>query len=453
MATELNLEEAIAYAVALHRQRRLDPAEALYRRILEVAPEHPDVLHFLGVLTNQKGRPDEAIALIEQAIAMVPDFPDFHNNLGNILALAGRLDEAERHYRRVLELRLESPDTLSNLATLCRAQDRVGEAEALLNTALSIAPDHLKSLNNFGLLCDQLERHDDAIGYYSRAISLMPQHADGHHLLGALYFTQGRLQEAADVYRHWMEVTPDHPTPRHMYAACSGIDVPVRAADDYVERTFDLFAESFEQQLQQKLSYRAPELVAEASARVLPAPCHALDVLDAGCGTGLCGPLFKPWARRMVGVDLSSGMLQKATGKACYDELIKAELTSWIAAHPVQFDLIVSADTLCYFGSLAEPIQAAARALRAGGVLTFSVEATDESIADEGHKINPHGRYSHTIGHIEACLRASGFERCSIDSAILRTENGKPVEGLVVVARKPQNCVEHWPNFLRLNPQ
>uniref|UniRef100_UPI0035AEDC62 class I SAM-dependent DNA methyltransferase n=1 Tax=Niveibacterium sp. TaxID=2017444 RepID=UPI0035AEDC62 len=337
-----------------------------------------------------------------------------------------------------LELRLESPDTLSNLATLCRAQDRFAEAEALLNTALHIAPNHLKSLNNFGLLCDQLERHDEAIDYYSRAISLMPQNADGYHLLGALYFTQGRLKEASDVYRRWMDVMPDHPTPRHMYAACSGVDVPQRAADDYVERTFDLFAESFEQQLQQKLSYRAPELVTDAAARALPAPSAALDVLDAGCGTGLCGPLIKPWARLLVGVDLSSGMLQKASGKACYDQLIKAELTSWIDAHPGQFDLIISADTLCYFGSLEAPIHAAAGALRNGGVLAFSVEAADESSAGEGHRINPHGRYSHTINHVDACLAAAGLERRSIDTAVLRTENGKPVDGLVVVASKPQ---------------
>jgi len=435
---ELSIDEALAFAVKLHRERHLDAAEALYRRILEVAPGQPDVLHFLGVLANQKGRLDEAIELIAQAITAVPDFPDFHNNLGNILALAGRVEEAEAHYRRVLELQPESPDTLSNLGTLYRALDRFNEAEALLKRALDIAPDHLKSLNNYGLLCDRLGRSDEAVGFYTRAISLMPSHADGHHLLGALYFTQGRLEEAARVYKHWMDSMPEHPTARHMYAACSGVDVPRRAADDYLERTFDLFADSFEQQLQQKLSYRAPELVAEAAAKALPPPTGTLDILDAGCGTGLCGPLFKPWARHLTGIDLSAGMLQKASGKFCYDRLIKAELTAWIAEHPAQFDVIVSADTLCYFGDLAEPMRAASMSLRDGGLLVFSVEASDASIAPEGHRINPHGRYSHTVGHIEACLAAAGLERRSIDAAVLRTENGKPVDGLVVVASKPQ---------------
>lgn len=391
----------------------------------------------MGVLANQRGRTGEAIALITQAIAQVPAFPDFHNNLGNILALAGRVDEAEAHYRTVLELRPESPDTLSNLATLFRALDRFDDAEAMLNKALQIDPRHIKSINNFGLLCDRLGRSDEAIGHYTHAISLMPQHADGHHLLGALYFTQGRLDEAAKVYRHWMEAMPGHPTAKHMYAACSGDNVPVRAADDYVERTFDLFAESFEQQLQQKLSYQAPELCAQVASRFLPPPGASLSVLDAGCGTGLCGPLFKPWARQLVGVDLSNGMLQKASGKGCYDSLIKAELSAWISENPDRFDVIVSADTLCYFGSLAAPVLACAAALKRGGLLVFSVEAADDSFAREGHRINPHGRYSHTRSHIEACLGAAGLEPLTVDDAVLRTENGKPVEGLVVAARKP----------------
>ena len=47
-------------------------------------------------------------------------------------------------------------------------------------------------------------------------------------------------------------------------------------------------------------------------------------ILDAGCGTGLCGPLLKPWARRLVGVDLSGGMLEKARALQLYDEHIES---------------------------------------------------------------------------------------------------------------------------------
>ena len=53
-------------------------------------------------------------------------------------------------------------------------------------------------------------------------------------------------------------------------------------------------------------------------------------MLDAGCGTGLCGPLIAPYARRLVGVDLSERMLAQARARDVYDELVKGELTAYL---------------------------------------------------------------------------------------------------------------------------
>ena len=111
-----------------------------------------------------------------------------------------------------------------------------------------------------------------------------------------------------------------------MLAACSGRDVPARASDAFVEKTFDSFAASFDSKLA-SLAYRAPALVAEMLAHCGVNASRSLDVLDAGCGTGLCGPFLAPYARRLVGVDLSQGMLAKARARNAYDELAKSELT------------------------------------------------------------------------------------------------------------------------------
>ena len=99
-----------------------------------------------------------------------------------------------------------------------------------------------------------------------------------------------------------------------MLAACSGHDVPPRASDAFVEKTFDSFAASFDSKLA-KLQYRAPALVAEMLADSDLEASKTLDVLDAGCGTGLCGPLIAPYARRLVGVDLSARMLAQAQAR------------------------------------------------------------------------------------------------------------------------------------------
>ena len=99
---------------------------------------------------------------------------------------------------------------------------------------------------------------------------------------------------------------PRNPIALHMLAACTGRDVPRRASNGFVERTFDSFASSFEAKLQ-RLSYRAPALVAAMLEDSRLEPLKCLDVLDAGCGTGLCGPLLASYARKLTGVDLSKG--------------------------------------------------------------------------------------------------------------------------------------------------
>src|SRR5262249_57510853 len=114
-------------------------------------------------------------------------------------------------------------------------------------------------------------------------------------------------------------------------------------------------AASFESKLA-RLSYRAPALVAAMLEDAGLEQAHRLDVLDAGCGTGLCGALVAPFARRLVGLDLSEGMLAHAKDKNVYHALIKAELTDYLRDHSEAFDLIVAAAALLSFRDLTAVI-------------------------------------------------------------------------------------------------
>src|SRR6202012_4484032 len=106
------------------------------------------------------------------------------------------------------------------------------------------------------------------------------------------------------------------------------------------------------------LKYEAPQLLHAALQRPGQLPRESgLRILDLGCGTGLCGPLLRPWAARLVGVDLSPKMLSKAAARGVYDQLNCAELTQWLAEEAQPFDVIVCADVLCYFGDLAQALR------------------------------------------------------------------------------------------------
>jgi predicted TPR repeat methyltransferase len=434
-AKEATLEDALRMAVQMQQNRQLEGAEQLYRRILALVPDHPDALHLLGMVHHQTGRSDEGVALIEQAIRLQPDFAGFHINLGNIHASRLRIEEATRAYERASVLAPDSADLHNNLGALYRAQNRHAEGKAEYLKAIELDPRHLNAHNNMGLLLSDEGDIKGAIRYYCRSVELMPGHPDGRKLLGMAYYTMGKIDEAAEVFRQWLGDEPDHPMAQHMYAACSGKNVPDRAPDNYVEYTFDRFADSFETQLNERLQYQAPQLCAAMLARHLPPPAKQFVILDAGCGTGLCGPLVAPWARSLGGVDLSRGMLDHAQAKAVYTDLYKAELTEFLRESPNQWEVVLSADTLCYFGDLQALMQAAGTSIRAGGTLVFTVEVLEE---DKGLPfcIQPNGRYAHARSHVERVLQDNGLELLEITRETLRQEGGEPVSGWLVAAHK-----------------
>ena len=433
--SELSLPDALSLAIVLHRSENWDDAQLLYRKILEAAPDQPDAMHFLGVLSHQRGQSETAIELIERSIALDPLHADRYNNLGNVLVESGRLAEAIAAYQKAIDLQPGHADAYNNLGTVLRAQNRYDDAAAAYKKAIEVDPDHVDAYNNFGNLLSSRGMVREAVAYYCKAITLTPNHPEARKLLGIAYYTIGKVDAAAEVFREWLQAEPDNPIARHMLAACSGEDVPLRAADDYVEQTFDGFAGSFDVKLE-KLAYRAPQLVAEALAAACGAPAKRLVAVDAGCGTGLCGPLIAPYVARLTGVDLSAGMLNKARGRNIYDELFKVELTRYLADHREKFDLIISADTLVYFGALQGAFDASFRALRQGGLLIFTVEEAVEGPSENGYRINPHGRYSHTRPYVQSELARAGFTPPTMEGAVLRMEGGNPVAGVVVTARK-----------------
>ena len=422
----------LATAIRRHREGDFAGAEAAYLARLGAVPDDPDALHFLGVLRHQQQRTDEAIALITRALAIAPAYVDAWNNLGNMHKQSGRLQDAEQAYRRAIELDDAHVNAWSNLGVVLGARGEARESVAALRQAIDRAPRMTAAYFNLGAALRNCGLLHEAILAYRRVLELEPAHARAHELLGRVLYLAGEHDAAAAVFRAWANVEPDNPVPAHMLAACSGENVPLRASDDYVRMTFDQFADSFDEMLLQRLDYHAPERLSEALNDVLGAPVPVHDVLDAGCGTGLCGPLLKPHARSLTGVDLSEGMLGKARQRGLYDALVEDEIVRYLSAHDAAFDIIASADTLCYFGDLAEVVQAARRALRPHGWLAFTVERDDDAGA---YRINPHGRYSHAAPYVEHVLTRAGLADKHVAAVVLRRESGKAVNGWVVRAR------------------
>src|SRR5882724_795223 len=330
---ELTVEQAIQLALSQQRRGRLDAAEEIYGRVLAAAPHNVDALHFLGLCRHHRGEHEEGIALVERSLALAPDNADARSNLGNMLAARGRLGEAEAAYRQALALSPEHVNAHANLGSVLRRRGDLAGAEAALRRAIELAPQHAEAHHNLANVLRDADRDDEALEAFARALALRPYDGEVYRGAGAVLYAKGRVAEALAIYRRWLEVEPNSSSARHMIAACSGeVDggAPQRASDEFVRQTFDGFADGFDQILA-RLEYRAPGLVADAVRAAVGEPAAALDALDAGVGTGWCGPSLRPYARRLVGVDLSPDMLnkareRKADDRPIYDELVEGEL-------------------------------------------------------------------------------------------------------------------------------
>lgn len=422
-------------AFSLHAAGKLADAEIAYRNILEANPRHTEAQHYLGVLLHQRGDTQEGIALILRALEADNGSASRYNDLGNIFVQTGDHANAVAAFRLSVELNDADANVWNNLGSVLHRQQDFAEAEIAYRNAFLCAADFVPVLNNLATLLAETGREEESTLFSCRAFILPPLAGKPPKMLGIAYYRLGRIADAAECYRTWLRAEPENAIARHLLAACTGVDLPARAPDAFVKAVFNDMAVSFGEKLVGKLSYRGPEIIAgllDGHA----AKNKALDVLDGGCGIGLCAPVLAPYARRLTGVDLSFAMLARARECELYNELVEAELSAFLLDRKSAFDLIVMADTLIYFGDLKMIFAAARQALRSGGAFAFTVEAAVESAQQQiDYHLSPSGRYAHSRRYLAQELAVAGFTLLRSDAVILRSEFCRPTQGIGVLAR------------------
>lgn len=430
----LSLEEALQLAMQYHKSGQLAKAADIYDDILAAIPDSVDALHYKGVIQHQIGESEAAIELISRALELSPVYPAAINNLGNVLRETGRLEEARERYQQVLEISPGHVDTLVNIGVVHNGLKETSEAFARLEEALAIDPKHAAAWHNLGNVYHQCKKYDEAKSAFEKSAKLAPNNTKSFKEIAKMLYKSGKEEESIKTLERLLRRNPDDEIAKHMIAAFGGAEVPDRASELFVAQTFDSFAVNFDESLA-RLDYKAPQLVGD-ELKCLTNADRKIDILDIGCGTGLCGPIVKPLASTLVGVDLSAGMLRKAKFRDTYDALHLAELTDFMQKSDATYDAIICVDTFVYFGKLDEAFVAAESILNADGHLIFTVERHTSEESSENFQLQHHGRYSHIDNYLEESLSAAGLVVQSLTQVIPRIELGEPVSGLLVVAGK-----------------
>ncbi|MDX1669588.1 MAG: methyltransferase domain-containing protein [Limnobacter sp.] len=204
-----------------------------------------------------------------------------------------------------------------------------------------------------------------------------------------------------------------------------------KAPEPYLEALFDQYADTFESHLVGTLGYCVPEQI--FSVLVENIDTHKrYEILDIGCGTGLCGVRLEPFAQYLAGVDLSANMLEKASRRDIYDELLQTSLIRLPGHFQSRFELVAAADVLIYFGDLKTVFETVLWTLKPGGFFIFSIEHQE----NEDWSLNANGRYAHSHRYIENLALECGLQLIYQHEQVLRTEADQDVQGAVYLVKK-----------------
>ena len=190
------IDSLYSQALAHHQAGALQQADALYRQILSINPDHVPTLIMLGVLAHQVGRSDAAVQLLTRAAQVDPQNADAHNNLGVALAVTGQLPLAIASYQAALQIRPHDARANNNLGTAFRDAGRLPDAVAAYSRAIAIASDYSEAHDNLGLAYQQLGDLPKAIAHFRHATTISPDIVDFHAHLAFALRESGKLDES-----------------------------------------------------------------------------------------------------------------------------------------------------------------------------------------------------------------------------------------------------------------
>ena len=496
--TESLAASFLQQAVALHQQGRLEPAQALYRQVLELNPRQFDALHLLGVIARQHGDAPAAVELISQAIAVDGAQANAHCNLGVALLDAGRAEEALASHERAIACNPTYALAWSNRGNALRALGRQDEALLSYQRALEIQPSYAEAHCNRAIVLQDRGRYLDALGAaedalnikdryadawlargnalhclrllpeavesFDRAIHLRPQWAEAYSAQGSALQRLGQFAAALDSYDHALRLKPGYAL-AHYYRGNA-----LRSLGRNEEAIAAYRAALAHGDNPETIAFALASVGAGETPAALPADYvrslfdqyanhfdqHLTEVL------GYRTPAYLDAMLRRVApaADLDTLDLGCGTGlcapylKAYSRSLAGVDLSQQMldkAAERGLYDQLARADLVSYLDGRDGDCDLAI----AADVFVYIGDLAPvfagvrralrpggrfcfsvEAGDDADYVLRPSNRYAHTRGYLERLAAANGFRILAVEALEAREENGAPIAALALILQK-----------------
>ncbi len=454
-------------ANCLYQQNNTDAAIKHYQQAISLDAKFAEGHNNLANLYYRQQQYQLALEHYQQATTIKPDYTHAWLNQGNCLLKTGHTNQAYKAYLQVrehtenpmlklrallglanidyqrenyqqavdyclelLEFAPQSADGRELLATSYLLLTKTDDAIKQYTLLLEMEPDKVQAQYNLGTLLLAKRNLPAARYHFAKVINIEPEHVQALANLGGVCLAEGDVAAAIAYYQRVLKIEPTNTAVQYTLSALTQTDIPKYAPAQYIQQLFDSYAEHYDQHVTKDLNYQTPTLIQQKLAKLYASDKLAkLRILDLGCGTGLAGIVLKPYAAKLVGVDLSSKMLTLAKAHHIYDQLIKDDLVNAMKASDDKYDLIVAADVLIYFGDLLPILQTIHAILAKPGIIIFTVEAYH----GDQYQLAPTGRYRHSKKYLEKLAKQCQLKVISLERVVLRKQQQENVVGYLVV--------------------
>jgi predicted TPR repeat methyltransferase len=408
----------------------LEESREKLERAFELDAHNPKILGQLAQVYLSLNEPKKALIFFDEKLKTMPEDANTYYDIGLCLLKIEEYSDAIKSLEMALALQSPADDLYHHLATAYLYENDVEKALNYYFRQLEIKP-LMESYYNIGVLLMNKNRSKEAITYLEHAASLDSAYFPVHVNLGALYLKHQHLAKAIEHYQIALSLHPEDAEISHILSALQKDKTPDAAPKEYLQRLFDQYATFYEKHLTQHLKYQVPEKIYAQIFEEIGIETPSLQILDLGCGTGLCGSLFRKMAKKLIGIDISEKMLTKADEKKIYDELAALDVN--VALETYQHnDIILAADVFTYIGNLSTIFEKAHEALNENGLFAFSVEKTSVEAFELQHSI----RYAHSKNYLNNLIKKNNFNILRFENLILRQQRNKAVEGYLLLLKK-----------------
>src|SRR6202008_1902635 len=221
-----DLVQIFEQVAILIRDNRFVEAEKELTAVLQVTPDVPVALNFLGTIRAKQKRvveaeglflraaaPDKTVPQLREVLVIEPENTEALVMLGDIYLAENNLQQAEESFLAALGGRLDNAGALFGLAQISRLKGETREASIYLNRVGPLLADSKSPefLYKFGFEAMRVGMFDEAKSALERAVEQNPKEPSYLLALGIAWLRKGNLFDAEKLFRRLLEIQPNNP--------------------------------------------------------------------------------------------------------------------------------------------------------------------------------------------------------------------------------------------------